>query len=239
VKGFGGASMVFALLVVAAACGGGGGTKIDIKDFDTARFTLTQTSTADGDTAELTGEGLVDNRQQAVRLTYEGGVGGEVIAIGRTVYSYNEEEQLWESVTEAEDGRVGFGRPYWPQFWLDAVQTEELGGQTLRDVEAVGYRLTFDTEEVAKQLQAPEATEALDVRQAEVEVWVDEESRYAVQLTFRLELALGANSLKLEVTSIFSDFDTEVHIEAPELATPTPAATESAPTEPTPTPAPR
>jgi len=53
---------------------------------------------------------------------------------------------------------------------------------------------------------------------------VENESRYAVQLTFRLELAFGANTTKLEIDSTFSDFGTEVEIEAPaEVASPTPA----------------
>jgi hypothetical protein len=156
-------------------------------------------------------------------VTYQGGPGGQNIAIGRTIYTLSEGADHWTSVEEPVDGQVGFGRPYWPKFWLDAVQVEELGGQSLQGGETTGYRLTFDLEEVGEGLQAPEATEPLDVRQAEVEVWVDEDSRYAVQLIFRLELAFGANSTKLEITSDFSDFDTEVEIEAPEVASPTPA----------------
>jgi hypothetical protein len=183
------------LLAFSAACGGGGdggGPAIDIKDFDTARFTMTQTSTTGEKSSELAGEGFIDNRKQALSVTYQGGPGG-------------------------------FGRPYWPKFWLDAVQVEELGGQSLQGGETTGYRLSFDLDKVAKRLRASEATEPLDVRQAEVEVWVQNESRYAVQLTFRLELAFGTNSTKLEITSDFSDFGTEVDIEAPaEVATPTP-----------------
>ena len=103
------------------------------------------------------------------------------------------------------------------------MQVEELGGQSLQGGETTGYRLFFDLEKVGKRLQGRESTEPLDVRQAEVEVWVENESRYAVQLTFRLELASGANSTKLEITSDFSDFGTDVTINAPaEVATPTP-----------------
>ena len=189
---------------------------IDIRDFDTARFTTTQTSTTGGNTSELSGEGVIDNRQQALSVTYEGTAGDTVIAIGRTIYSYNADEQRWTSVEEPVDGQVGFGRPYWPKFWLDAVQVEELGGQSLQGAETTGYRLTFDLEKVAERLGITE------VRQAEVEVWVDEDSRYAVQLTFRLELDLGGGSTKLEIVSNFSDFGTEVEIETPEVASPTP-----------------
>jgi hypothetical protein len=53
-----------------------------------------------------------------------------------------------------------------------------------------------------------------------VEVWVDNDSRYAVQLTFRLELAYGDQSVRIEITSDFSDFGTEVEIEAPAVGTP-------------------
>ena len=198
---------------------------IDIKDFDTARFSMTQTSTTGGESSEITGEGVIDNRQTALSLTYVGGVTGQVIAIGRTIYSYNEGDQRWASVEEPVDGQVGFGRPYWPQFWLDAVQIEELGGQSLQGAETSGYRLTFDLEKVAKRLQlgtgGGEQTEG--ITQAEVEVWVDNDSRYAVELTFRLELAIGGGSTKLEIVSNFSDFGTEVEIEAPEVASPTPA----------------
>ena len=201
---------------------GGASASIDIKDFDTARFTTTQTSTTGGSTSELSGEGVVDNRQQALSVTYEGAAGGTIIAVGRTIYSYNEDGQRWTSVTEPVDGQVGFGRPYWPKFWLDAAQIEDLGGQSLQGGETTGYRLNFDLEKVGKRLQAPEATEPLDVLQAEVEVWVDEDSRYAVQLTFRLELDLGGSSTRIEITSNFSDFGTEVEIEAPEAASPTP-----------------
>jgi len=213
------------LLALSLACDGGGGRgpAIDIKDFDTARFTMTQTSTSGEDTSQLSGEGVIDNRKQALSVTYEGAAGGTIIAVGRTIYSYSEDGQRWTSVTEPVDGQVGFGRPYWPQFWLDAAQIEELGGQSLQGGETTGYLLNFDLEKVGKRLQAPESTEPLDVRQAEVEVWVDQDTRYAVQLTFRLELAFGANSTKLEITSSFSDFGTEVQIEAPELASPTPA----------------
>ena len=196
---------------------------IDIKDFDSARFTMTQTSTTGGETSQITGEGVIDNRQTALSVTYVGGVSGQVIAIGRTIYSYDEGDQRWTSVEEPVDGQVGFGRPYWPQFWLDAVQIEELGGQSLQGAETSGYRLTFDLEKVRKRLQAPEAPEPLDVRQAEVEVWVDDGSHYAVQLTFRLELAFGGSSTKLEIVSNFSDFGTEVQIQAPEVASPTPS----------------
>jgi len=214
------------LLSLAAACDGGdgGGPAIDIKDFDTARFSMTQTSTSGEESSQLSGQGVIDNHKQALSVTYEGGPGGQIIAIGRTIYTLSEGADQWTSVEEPVDGQVGFGRPYWPKFWLDAVQVEELGGQSLQGGETDGYRLTFDLEKVGKRLQAPEATEPLDVRQAEVEVWVDRDTRYGVQLTFRLELAFGANTTKLEIDSNFSDFGTEVEIEAPaEVATPTPA----------------
>ena len=226
VKGLAAAAffVLLALLAVSTACGGGGGPNIDIKDFDTARFTMTETSTSGGNTRQLNAEGMIDYRQHALSLTYEGGPGSQVIAIGRTLYTYSEGEQHWVSATEPTDGQVGFGRPYWPQFWLDAVQTEELGGQSLQGGETTGYRLTFDREMVRNRLQAPEAAEQLDVRQAEVEVWVDDESRYAVQFTFRLELAFGGQSTRIEVTSTFSDYGAEVQIQAPEGATPTPGS---------------
>lgn len=216
---------LLALLALFAACdgGGGGGPDIDIKDFDTARFTMTQTSTTGEERSQFTGQGVIDNRKQALSVTYEGGPGGRNIAIGRTVYTLSEGESQWTSVEEPADGQVGFGRPYWPKFWLEAVQVEELGGQSLQGAETVGYRLLFDLEKVGKRLQAPGATEPVDVRQAEVEVWVDVDTRYAVQLTFRLELAFGANTTKLEITSNFFDFGTKVEIEAPEVPSPTPA----------------
>jgi len=232
------AAAALALLVLSAlsaACGGGGGSggssAIDIKDFDTARFTLTQTQTTAGNEVKVTGEGAVDNRPRALSVTYQGGPGGQTIAIGRTIYSYNQQEQRWESYTEPNDGQVGFGRPYWPRFWVDAVQTEELGGQTLQGVETTGYRLTFDREKVKKRLEAGlQGGGTLDVTQAEVEVWVDNSTRYAVQLTFRLELTYGSQTTRIEIASTFSDFGAEVQIQAPEVATATSTATEPAPT---------
>ena len=209
------------LLALFAACGDEGGPAIDIKDFDTARLTTTQTSTVGENVSQLTGEGVIDNRKQALSVTYQGESGGEIVAIGRTIYTYNQDEQRWTSVTEPTDGQVGFGRPYWPKFWLDAAQTEELGQQTLLGAETTGYRLLFDLEEVGRRLAA-EGTNPVDVRQAEVEVWVDSNSRYAVQLTFRLELASGSQSTKLEITSTLSDFGTDVQIEVPDVASPTP-----------------
>jgi hypothetical protein len=211
-----------ALLAMSAACGGGGGggSAIDIKDFDTARFTMSQT-TSDGDVAHLAGEGVVDNRQQALSVTLQGETSPGTIGIGRTVYSYNGSDDLWETFTEPADGPVGFGRPYWPQFWRDAVQIQNLGGESLPIAETTHYLLTFDPEKVKEWLQLAEA--GVDVVRAEVEVWVDEESRYAVQLIFRLELTPGAATTKVEVTSVFSDFGTEVQIQAPEVATPTPS----------------
>ena len=242
-------SLVFlALLFLSAACGGDGGESsatatatvaasaavtptaaggvsalVDIKDFDTARFTTSQTSTTGEDTSTISGEGVIDNRKQALSVTYEGMASGQIVAIGRTIYTYSEAQNRWASVTEAADGQVGFGRPYWPQFWVDAVQAEDLGGQSLQGGETTGYRLTYDREKVGKRLQGPTAAEPLDVGQAEVEVWVDNDSRYAVRLIFRLELGLGAQSTRIEITSDFSDFDSEVQIETPVVATPTPA----------------
>ena len=218
-----------ALLGLSSACGGGGGTTIDIKDFDTARFTMTQTATSDGDVGQLAGEGVVDNRQQALSVTLEGQASPTTIGIGPTIYSYNESTQSWEAFTEEPDGQVGFGRPYWPQFWRDAVQIQDLGGESRATGETTRYLLTFDRERVKKHLQSPEAEDQVEVRQAEVEVWVDVSSRYAVQLTFRLELALGAQTTKIEVTSIFSDFGAEVQIQAPEGVTPTPTPTPAGP----------
>ena len=233
---------LLALLTVSPACDGGGGPAIDIKDFDTARFTVSQTTTSGGQVGRLTGEGVIDNRRQALSLTYENEQGRPTVAIGRTVYIYDEEGQRWASYTEPTDGQVGFGRPYWPQFWRDAVQIQNLGGESLPTAETTRYLLTFDPERVRKRLQSPDAADELQVLQAEVEVWVDVESQYAVQLTFRLELSYGTTSAATEITSNFSDFGTEVQIEAPEVTTPTPAPTEpapteQAPTEPTPTPA--
>jgi hypothetical protein len=95
-RGVGGAlSALLALLALSLACGGGGGGSlaIDIKDFDTARFIMTQTTTTDGDAGQLAGEGVIDNRQQALSVTYQGEPGGRIIAIGRTIYSYSENEQ--------------------------------------------------------------------------------------------------------------------------------------------------
>jgi hypothetical protein len=212
-----------ALLALFAACDGGGGPAVDIRDFDTARFTMTQTSTTtDQEASQITGEGVIDNRKQALSANYETGSEGQVIAIGRTIYTYHQTDGSWTSVDEPVDGQVGFGRPYWPRFWLDAVQTEKLGQQTLLGVETTGYRLLFDLEKVGRRLQAPGSTQPQDVRQAEVEVWVDNDSRYAVQLTFRLEMGFGAQSTKLEVTSTFSDFGTDVAIDAPNVVSPTP-----------------
>ena len=161
------------LVALSAACDGGddgGGPAIDIRDFDTARFTMTQTSTSGEESSQFTGEGLIDNRKQALSVTYEGGPGGQITAIGRTVYTLSEGESQWTSVEETTDGQVGFGRPYWPKFWLDAVQVEGLGGRSLQGGETTGYRLSFDLEKVAKRLSSSEASEPLDVRQAEVEV---------------------------------------------------------------------
>ena len=251
IKGFAGLAFfaLLGLLALSAACGGGGGESsatatatvaatsaatptttagvsalIDIKDFDTAHFTTTQTSTTGENTSQLGGAGVIDNRQQALSVTYGGAAGGEIIAIGRTIYAYDQTQRRWTSGTEAADGQVGFGRPYWPQYWLDAVRAEDLGGQSLQGAETVGYRLTFDLEKVGKRLQSPGATQPLDVRQAEVEAWVDVASRYTVRLIFRLEIALGSQSTRIESTSDFSDFGADVQITAPPVATPTPGS---------------
>jgi hypothetical protein len=226
------------LLALGSACGGGGGATIDIRDFDTARFTISQTTTSDGDVAQLVGTGVIDNRRQALSVTLEGESSPVTIAIGPTVYTYNEDSQSWEAFTEQPDGQVGFGRPYWPQFWRDAVKIQNLGGESRPSGEATRYLLTYDPDKVQKRLQlSAGGTEETQLVRAEVEVWVDQATRYAVELTFRLELAPGAQTTKIEVTSTFSDFGTEVQIEAPQLTSATPAATESAPTEPSPTPA--
>jgi hypothetical protein len=215
-----GSLLSLALLALSAACGGGG-PGIDIKDFDTARFTLSQ-KTSDGDVAQLTGEGVVDNRQQALSVTLEGEASPGIIAVGPTVYSYNQTDQLWDAYTEPGGGPVGFGRPYWPQFWRDAVQIQNLGGESLPTAETTHYLLTYDPEKVKEWLQLGEA--GVGVARAEVEVWVAEESRYVVQLIFRLELTPGAaQTTKVEVTSVFSDFGTEVQIKAPQGVTATPA----------------
>ena len=225
---------LLALTALSSACGGGGGATIDIRDFDTARFTVSQTTTSGGQVDRLTGAGVIDNRRQALSLTYEDGQGRLTVAIGRTVYTYDEEQQRWASYTQPTDGQVGFWRPYWPQFWRDAVQIQNLGGESLPTAETTRYLLTFDPETVRKRLQSPDAAEQMQVRQAEVEVWVDEESRYAVRMTLRLELSYGTTTAGTEITSDFSDFGTEAPIEAPEVASPTP--TEPAPTEAAPTP---
>jgi hypothetical protein len=236
-KGFAAAAF-FGLLVLSAlsaACGGGGGSAIDIRDFDTARFTFSQTTTSNGDVGRVAGEGVIDNRRQALSVTLEGETSPASIAIGPTVYTYNADGQRWEAFTEQPDGQVGFGRPYWPQFWRDAVKIQNLGAEPRPSGEATRYLLTFDPERAKARLQlGTGGTEEPDVLRAEVEVWVDKASRYAVELTFRLELAPGAQTTKIEVTSTFSDFGAEVQIEAPQASAPTPAATEPAPTTPTP-----
>ena len=214
-----------ALLALSPACGGGG-PGIDIKDFNTARFTLSQTTSSDGDEIQLVGEGVIDNRQQALSVTLEGETSPGTIGVGRTVYSYNQTDQLWDAYTESGGGPVGFGRPYWPQFWRDAVQVQNLGGESLPSAETTHYLLTFDPEKVKEWLQLAESGGegvAVDVVRAEVEVWVAEDSRYAVKLIFHLELTPGAGTTKVEVTSVFSDFGTEVQIKAPEGVTATPA----------------
>ena len=229
-KGFAAAGfLVFLLLAVSPACGGGG-PAIDIKDFDTARFTISQTTTSDGSVDQLAGEGVIDNRQQALSVTMEGETSPASIAIGPTVYTWDESAQRWTAFTEQPDGQVGFGRPYWPQFWRDAVKIQNLGTESRPSGETNRYLVTFDPEMVKKRLQlGADGVAGADVLRAEVEVWVDKDSRYAVELTFRLELAPGAQTTKIEVTSSFSDFGIEVQMEAPEVTTPTPAPTELAP----------
>jgi len=231
--------VLLALATMSAACGGDDGgapsttgtpaaatatvdlsALIDIKDFETAHFIVNQTSTVDGETSELSGDGVIDNRQQAMSANYEA---GQFIAIGPTIYEYSRSQQRWISYTDEREGRVGFGRPYWPQFWLDAVKIDKLGDRTLEGVEATAYRVTFDNGMAGERLKSPTATEPLDVRQAEVEVWVDNNSRYAVRMIFRLEVVVEALTTQIEATSDFSDFDAEVQIEAPPIATPTPA----------------
>jgi hypothetical protein len=238
---------LLALLATSAACGGDDGgapsttgtptaaatatvdvsALIDIKDFETAHFIVNQTSITDGETSELGGEGVIDNRQEAMRADYEA---GQFIAIGPTIYEYSRSQQRWLSFTDEREGRVGFGRPYWPQFWLDAVKIDKLGGRTLEGVEATAYRVTFDNGMAGERLKSPAATEPLDVRKAEVEVWVDNDSRYAVRMILRLEMVVSELSTQIEATSDLSDFDAEVQIVAPDIATPTPAATGAAPT---------
>jgi len=225
VKGFVAASLVLLLLALSAACGGGGGPAIDIKDFDTARFTLSQIASTDGQPSELTAEGVVDNRQQALSVTLEGETSPGTIAVGPTVYQYNQATQVWDAFTESGGGPVGFGRPYWPQLWRDAAQVQDLGGESLPSAETIHYLLTFDRDKVKEWLELGAGSEgqAVDVVRAEVEVWVDQESRYAVQLTFRLDLASGAQTRNIEITSAFSDFGTEVQIQAPQGVTATPS----------------
>jgi len=216
--------MALLLLALSPACGGG--SDIDIKDFDTARFTLSQTVTSGGDETQLVAEGVIDNRQQALSVTLEGETSPGTIAIGPTVYEYNETDQLWDAYTESGSGPVGFGRPYWPQFWRDAVQVQNLGGESLPTAETTHYLLTFNLEDVTEWLQLAEAggeEVVVDLVRAEAEVWVDDGSRYAVQLIFRLELTIAGQTKKIEVTSVFSDFGTEVEIKAPEGVTATPS----------------
>jgi hypothetical protein len=222
---------LLALLAISAACGGGSDTPatIDIKDFQTAHFTISQTSTLDGDIQELGGEGVIDTRQPAMRADYESGL---FIAIGRTIYQYSASQQRWLTLTYPDEGRIGFGWPYWPQFWLDAVDIDKLGGRTLEGVETTAYRVTFDPAMAGERLKAPDVTEPLDVRKAEVEVWVDNSSRYAVRMILRLEIVTADFTTQIEATSDFSDFDAEVEIVAPDIATPTPAATEATPASP-------
>ncbi len=211
------------LLAVAAACGDGGsgqasptpgGTpaatpagqgndmsaSIDVRDFDTAHLTMSQTTTTNGDVATVAGEGVIDNRRQALSVTLQGGQNPETIAVGPKIYAYNDNEQRWVSYTEPSGGQVGFGRPYWPQFWQDAIQIQNLGGQSLPTAETTHYLLTYDLAKVTQWLAAgaSSGSEAVDVTQAEVEVWVDESSRYAVKLVFRLELTYASGTTKIE-----------------------------------------
>ena len=220
------------LVALAASCGGGDDAPdVDIKDFDTARFTMTEA------TSGRSGEGVIDNRKQALSVVYSDGQ--QLIAIGRTEYRSGVDR--WVSFESPTDGRVGLGRPYWPEFWRDAVRVErveELNPEGRESSEITGYLLTLDPDVVKRSfsyVQGPSGEP--EVRQAEVEVWVDKETRYVVRFTFRLEMPVGTTgTAKVELSSRFSDYGTEVQIEAPQGPVPTEAPPEeTAPSDPPPT----
>jgi hypothetical protein len=223
------------VLALATSCGGGNdnGPDVDIKDFDTARFTMTRTVGGQ----QTLGEGVIDNRKQALSVTYANGL--RYVGIGHT--SYSSVAGRWVTSTDAADSRAGLGRPYWPKFWRDAIDVAPLAEVSPEGVEREidGYLLTLDPNVVKKSL-SPELAgpggEEPEVRRAEVQVVVDKNTRYPVDFEFRLELAAGANSIEVQVISHFSDFGTEVDIQAPEGPAPTLfPPTESPVTEPAPT----
>jgi hypothetical protein len=223
---------VLGSLALAVACGGGDDSPdVDIKDFDTAAFTMTRTVRGQ----QTSGEGVVDNRKQALSVTYANGL--QYVGIGHT--SYSSVAGRWVASTDAADSRAGLARPYWPEFWRDAVDIAQLAEAQGAEKEIDGYLLTLDPNAVKKNL-SPGLTgpsgEEPEVRRAEVQVVVDSETRYVKEFEFRLEIALGGNSLEVEVSSKFSDYGTEVRIEPPEGPAPTaiPPA-ESPPAEPLPT----
>ena len=169
---------------------------------------------------------MIDNRQQALSLTYEGGPGGHDIAIGRTIYTYDEGGAALDKLDRA--GRwAGRLRAALLAPVLAGRRADRGAGRPVATTGGERPRLSADLRprEGGETPTGPGgcgATGRAPGRGGGVGGRGARATRCSSPSAWSWPSAPRPRGI--EITSDFSDFGTEAQIEAPEVASPTPAA---------------
>ncbi len=224
----------FATALLLAACSAGRALPVEIRDFDTARFTLEHKVTAGGQEFTIHGEGTIDQRNGAIDITLSNGPPARIVAIGDEVYTYDALQGQWYSSPSAtyreQEPLISSGAL--EELLPGVTEVQELGEETIGGRETTHYLLRLDPQRVREWFEkGPGATfigeevqeELWGTLRMEAELWIDNRTRYTVQETFTTELLPKAPAPlrgHMEMTWTFFDFDREVEIEPPEGAIP-------------------
>jgi hypothetical protein len=192
---------------------------------DAETFSFETTSGSAGQAQTMTGEARFGDAGVEMKATGTGAQAMEMILIDKAMYMKSPELGMgdkWLKIDLSDPNSLFgmIGKATDPEVMFKAMEApkklELVGAEDVDGVEANHYRITVDPTQYLKAMQLPAATADMMPDELVTEMWVDADNlpRKFTQ-TMELPGAAGGKPTTTTTEGTYSDFGTDVEIEAP------------------------
>jgi hypothetical protein len=191
-------------------------------------FTFTTTSDSAGQAQEMTGEARFGDGGIEMKASGTGAQAMDMILVDKTMYMKSEAfgtGDKWLKIDLSDPNSLFgmIGKATDPEVMFKAMESpkklELIGSEEVDGVETNHYRITMDPTSYLKAMEFPAAMADMLPQELVTEMWVDGDNlpRKFTQ-TVEVKGAAGGPATKSNTEGTYSDFGTDVEIEAPPAA---------------------